>query len=123
MHIIHVIGSLDPASGGPPAVAARLAAAQAALGHEVTLLAYGDGGPPAERLPAYTAIPGFARVYLRLLPPASKLERLFCRAGREAIRELLQGSAVSHAPASPKIDAVHIHGVWEPLLRAAAIEA
>ena len=35
---MHVVQSLDPARGGPPQVATRLAAAQAGLGHDVTLV-------------------------------------------------------------------------------------
>ena len=38
LRILHVIGSLDPASGGPPSVVWRLSAAQAALGHSVTVI-------------------------------------------------------------------------------------
>ena len=59
MRILHVIPTLDPAHGGPPVVAARLAAAQAAAGHEVALLtadapsahaAVWDGVPAADRV-------------------------------------------------------------------------
>src|SRR5215203_5928039 len=53
MKILHVIGSLDPAAGGPPAIAARLAAAQAGLGHDVTLLSYASSAPPAAMTAAY----------------------------------------------------------------------
>ena len=38
MRILHVIPSMDPKQGGPPVVAARLAAAQAALGHAVEII-------------------------------------------------------------------------------------
>lgn len=37
MKIVHLINSIDPAHGGPTAVVLRLAAAQATLGHDVTI--------------------------------------------------------------------------------------
>ena len=62
MRILHVVPSLDPAHGGPPVVAARLAAAQAGLGHDVSVLS----GDPPDRLPAFAplwdGVPGADRV-------------------------------------------------------------
>ena len=45
MKICHVVATLDPAGGGPPVVAPRLAAAQSQLGHDVlvTVLAVVTG--------------------------------------------------------------------------------
>ncbi len=56
MRIIHVVTSLDPADGGPPVVAARLAAAQGALGHDVSIL---SGDLPNARFDAlWSGVPG-----------------------------------------------------------------
>ncbi len=38
MRILHVTNSLDPSHGGPPVIAARIAAAQTLLEHDVTML-------------------------------------------------------------------------------------
>ena len=40
MRVLHVIQNLDPDFGGPPMVAASIASAQAALGHDVSIAAY-----------------------------------------------------------------------------------
>ena len=42
MRVLHVISTLDPDWGGPPVVATRLCAAEAAQGLQVTLMSY-DG--------------------------------------------------------------------------------
>jgi glycosyltransferase involved in cell wall biosynthesis len=47
-----------------------------------------------------------------MMPPPGRAERLLARRGRAAVRRLL-----------PTLDFLHLHGVWEPLLKAAAQEA
>src|SRR4051812_8588162 len=107
MRILHVIESLEPAKGGPPAVAARLAAAQQRLGHDVSLLCY----CPPERRPAieehYRPVPSFRAIGKHYLWPPWD------------VRELLgTGGEVYRCVES--CDIVHMHGVWEPMLRVAA---
>ncbi|MBN9046606.1 MAG: glycosyltransferase [Rhizobiales bacterium] len=111
MKIVHVIGSYDPAKGGPQAVVVRLAAAQAALGHAVTIVSYSDAEIGRRAAQAVAAIPGFDRVETLLLPTPDL---------REAV---LGGSAArAMAPLIRTADFVHIHGVWEVnLLRAAML--
>jgi glycosyltransferase involved in cell wall biosynthesis len=93
MHIVHVIDTLDPAHGGPPAVAENLAKAQAALGHDVRLgIQVGDA---SQVVPTVT------------LPPHSFLH-LFRRPQTEVIALVQQA------------DVLHLHGVWEPLLAGTA---
>jgi hypothetical protein len=46
MRILHVIGTLDPASGGPAQVVVRLAAAQAAAGCQPAILTYDRPAAP-----------------------------------------------------------------------------
>lgn len=108
MRVVHVIQSLDPQFGGPPQVAIRLAAAQAAAGATVGILHY---EPDAERRRVIdanaAAIPGHERVSIESVPAAS--------IGG------LRGRFRSAPPASvASADFVHIHGLWTPLLRAAA---
>src|SRR5438874_13250625 len=101
MKVAHLIRSLDPATGGPPVVATRLAAALALRGHAVELVAEVVPDPlPADLLPGAAA----GRVPVRRLPRVG----LFGPAGAlDAVAEWA--------------DVVHLPGVWEPLvLRAAA---
>lgn len=111
MKIIHVIGSFDPAKGGPQAVVVRLAAAQASLGHDVTIVSYSDDEVNHRALKATATIPDFDRVRTFLLPMPD-------------FREKLLGSRASRAmvPLIQDADFVHMHGVWETnLLRAAML--
>ncbi|HEX2972067.1 MAG TPA: glycosyltransferase [Tepidisphaeraceae bacterium] len=112
MKILHVIYSLDPARGGPPAVAARLAAAQAMRGHQVTLLSHAAPTRQQAIAQALRNVPHLEKVTLSHLPPAEGLSRAILVYGR---RQLQQAVAAA--------DVVHIHGVWEPILPAAASAA
>lgn len=107
MRILHLIVSLDPRGGGPPAVAARLAAAQAHLGHDVGILCYsawrrGESFEQARQ--AVARVPGMTRVTVHALPPASWLDRLLGRGVPAALDRL-----------SPGPDIIHMHGVWAPM--------
>ncbi|RCS22657.1 glycosyltransferase [Phyllobacterium salinisoli] len=112
MKIIHVIGSVDPAKGGPQAVVIRLAAAQVALGHEVHLVSYGNPEIERRAFLAAAAIPGFDKVQRHILPMPARIERIFATQARRLLRRLLAGT-----------DFVHLHGVWEAILRIAALLA
>lgn len=109
MRILHIIESLNPAAGGPATVIARLAAAQAALGHLVTICSYRD----AEEIPAIeknlSTVPGIARVGLEYFQARSRLDWALVLSARPRIRELVRNTTV-----------LHVHGVWEPLLRVAS---
>lgn len=101
MRVLHVIASMDPKTGGPPAVAARLAAAQAGLGHHAAIAAL-DADLPTIR-PSLAGIPGIDSVALHAIGAAPGLRR------------------VSHAIAAilPRPDVYHVHGVWDITVRAA----
>ena len=109
MRILHVIATLDPAVGGPPMIAARLAAAQAGLGHTVTIVTHVDPGRRAAVDSALASVPGYDGVTVTALPPPSMLDRWWGRALRAPLQE-----AVAAA------DVVHLHGVWDSILRVAA---
>lgn len=109
MRIVHVIPSLDPADGGPPAVAVRLAESQARLGHEVLLL---HVQPEPERADAVAGLiaspPGSRRSQVRSVPrPRGLRSRLAC----------WHGAIASHRP-----EIVHLHGLWQPEILAAVRE-
>ena len=104
VRVLHIIQTLDPAAGGPPYVATRLAAAQADLGHEVHLLCYGarideqsDAGGDGE--------PGANLIGHHTIVPPSHWERLTALGARRELRSIIPG-----------FDVVHLHEMWHPLL-------
>ncbi|MBX3355838.1 MAG: glycosyltransferase [Phycisphaeraceae bacterium] len=107
MQIVHVIRSLDPRYGGPPRVVTRLAAAHAGLGHQVTVVSTElDAERSSLARSALEEVPGSERLAQVTIPektvtPLGSLRR----GGRERM---------------PSGDLVYLHGVWDPLLRAAA---
>ncbi|HEY4188093.1 MAG TPA: glycosyltransferase [Polyangia bacterium] len=109
MKLVHVVSTLDPAGGGPPQVAVRLAAAQAARGHDVHLVFHATTADKPRVAQQLERVPHQDRLHLHPVTDPSRLERLSgARAGR--LLERLVRSA----------DFVHIHGVWGALLRRAA---
>jgi len=111
MKIIHVIGSFDPAKGGPQAVVVRLAAAQATLGHDVTIVSYSDDEVNYRASKATATIPDFDKVRTFLLPMPNFQEKLLGSRASKAMQPLIRAA-----------DFVHMHGVWETnLLRAAML--
>ncbi|MGD1275957.1 MAG: glycosyltransferase [Tepidisphaeraceae bacterium] len=112
MRIAHVIPSLDPATGGPPIVAAALAAAQAALGCQTRLVAYGFPHAQQNVETALRTIPHMAQVTVDYLPPLTRPERFLAHGARRRLVPLLAGA-----------DVIHLHGVWDPVVYAAAAVA
>jgi glycosyltransferase involved in cell wall biosynthesis len=112
MNILHAIPSLDPATGGPPIVAASLAAAQCALGCPARIISY-QFPQARERIESMRqSIPGMLDVRLDYLPPLTAMEHLRAAEARQ----------LSRAPVS-EVDVVHLHGVWDPMVRAVATSA
>lgn len=105
MNILHVVTSLDPAQGGPPAVVTRLAAAQAALGHQVSILAYADPAAAERTAKSVAPIPGFDRVKVRGLTLPGRATRF---TGAD-VRGFLE-------PVIASYDYLHLHGIWDTLL-------
>ncbi|MFN3200239.1 MAG: glycosyltransferase [Bradymonadia bacterium] len=98
MHIVHLYDTLDPRNGGPPFVIAGLAEGQRRLGHEITLVST----DPAQSDP----VDGFLRDHI--LGP---YRRISCPLpqGLPALTRVLR-----------RADGVHLHGLWPPLVNAAA---
>lgn len=110
--IIHMIGGLDPAAGGPPIVAARLAAAQACLGHHVTLVAY-ERETTRDRARALLQETPHAELLKLCWIPESKKERILGTNAARAFAKLVDDGT----------DILHTHGMWEPMMPAAAAVA
>lgn len=108
MRILHVIASLDPAAGGPPIVATRLAAAQRPLGARCTLLSYHEPHAQAKIDKLLAELPGGA-LPVETVAPRGRLDALTLRSARAQLDALVR-----------RFDVVHLHGVWEPLLPAVA---
>lgn len=111
MRILHVIVSLDPAMGGPPVVASRLAAAQARLGHDLRILCYACLGV-ADGSSLLRGVPGGERVRLVTLTQPGRIERVLGFKAQSAVQEAIT-----------QTDFLHLHGVWETLIRVAAYQA
>lgn len=109
MQIAHVITSLDPAAGGPPMVVMRLAAAQASLGHDVSVICY-DVPEAADAIDrSYKDIPHIGRVAIRNLEPGGSPERVLGLGMGRKLRPMIAAC-----------DWVQLHGVWETMLRVAS---
>jgi glycosyltransferase involved in cell wall biosynthesis len=108
MKILHVLQTMDPATGGPPMVVARLAAAQTALGCDVQVASYRAPDAEARIASAVGTIPNIASVKWEYLPPATKSERIFARNANQQLGGLI-----------PQFDLIHLHGVWDPIVKVA----
>jgi glycosyltransferase involved in cell wall biosynthesis len=109
MKVLHVIPSLDPATGGPPVISASLASAQAAQGCQIQLISYRFPSAQARIDAALQSIPASTKVQWDYLPPLTKPERFLARGARRRL-----------TPIVAAVDLVHLHGVWDPLIYAAA---
>ncbi len=101
MKILHLCSSVDPATGGPANVLARLSPAQAALGHDVTIVTL-DTPDRVE-----TVRPRLEKAGVRLVHPTTPVG--LARA-RGVVRSLMDDGMSSGAP-----DVGHIHGLWQAL--------
>ena len=109
MRILHINESLDPKRGGPPAVMVRLAAAQAAQGHDVTIVCYDTPGG-ADRVRAFlTGVPSMDKVrVVTVRPEQGRLTRARASGALDAVRSHVRGSEI-----------VHLHEFWLPIVRTA----
>ena len=109
MNIVHTIQSLDPAMGGPPVVVTRLAAAQASLGHRVTVYAYQSPGREEQIEKSLDGLPGRESVDFRFIPLGGKGELVFGSRARDELRSVMEDT-----------DFLHTHSVWSTISRVAA---
>ena len=112
MKIIHVIDSLHPDVGGPANVAPKVAATQATLGHDVTILSN-------EAKSSHSAI----KRHLAQVPHIEKVKIVTISGSRIIERFLPLRSWLWLRKNVSEETAVHIHGMWEPVLWIAAAVA
>ena len=110
IRILHVTRTLDPAEGLLPLTAVRIASEQAEAGHHVTLLTMDCTGVMVSAQRAYGQHPGYARIHLYHSHDRGSWSYLF---GNTAIQWML--------PIAPQLSVIHLHGMWEALLRRAAM--
>jgi glycosyltransferase involved in cell wall biosynthesis len=114
MRILHVCLTLDPQHGGPPMIAVRIAAAQAALGHSIGMLYHNDAAGEDRLAKAVASIPNFDKVRLHQIPHSGSLLNEIIK---NPIVGWLKGGGLSD------YDWLHLHGIWHPILHKSAAQA
>jgi len=89
-------------------VAARLAAAQAALGCQVQIVSYRIPDAEARINASLSTIPDIAAVKLEFFPSPSGAGRFLARGARRRLQPMVD-----------QFDIIHLHGVWDTLIHAA----
>lgn len=112
LRVVHVVRSLDPAAGGVPVIALKIAVAQAADGHDVGMLVYQVPGRQADVAKLIDSVPGGQRVRLHEIPAETRWERLTGFAAGRVAGRLAESPCV-----------FHLHGIWEPMLQRTAAAA
>jgi glycosyltransferase involved in cell wall biosynthesis len=113
MRVLHVIQSLHPRNGGPPAVALRLAAAQARQGAHVGILSYQD-----------ESVDGAVERSTALVSDLSLVERTDLRSEQTRGARALAFNAGRWLEQNAKRwDVAHFHNVWDPVVRGGASAA
>lgn len=113
MKILHILLSIDPDYGGPAHSAPALAAAQAALGHDVSLAFYDPHPERSSVQQAGRSIPGLSRVSLISLGSGTgTLEKVLALHARSRLMDHIR-----------TVDFIHIHDLWQPVLAMAAHQA
>jgi glycosyltransferase involved in cell wall biosynthesis len=101
MKILHAIATLDPASGGPAAVALSLGLAQARLGEEVTIACQAEPGLAGWVAPWISRLASNELLKIKTVGAEGLAERMFASATRRGIAALVADA-----------DVVHLHGLW-----------
>ncbi len=109
LRILHVLSTLDPRAGGLPAVAIRLPAAQAIAGCELHIASYYTPEVQPQIEAEIDRVPGARLIQQHFLPKQTGFGRLWASEARRTFEGLI-----------PSFDLVHIHGVWDPIVKAAA---
>ena len=99
MHVLHIVSSIDPRSGGPVTALQGLAEAQAALGVRVSILSTFLNDEDTSLADRFRA----AGITVRLIGPTLD-RKIKWRGGIASVIAQLCAQGV---------DAIHVHGVWE----------
>lgn len=97
MRILHVIESLSPSRGGPPAVVVNLAGCQAKWGMDVSIATRAHPELAKWWVEWQQKVPCAEHIQIQAFPPRS-------------LREIQRNTATA--------DIVHVHGVWDSLVYA-----
>jgi glycosyltransferase involved in cell wall biosynthesis len=100
---------MDAAQGGPSMSVSHLAAAQARMGHAVTIWSYSLNRNHNDLARSINDIPDFDKVNLSLMPHVGLGEKLGARRFERYFKANMN-----------VVDIVHIHGIWRPILFSAA---
>src|SRR5665213_3529692 len=103
LRIVHVTEMLHPDAGGPATVAVSLGAAQASLGHHVTVVGHHRPGDKAASLAMFDDVPSLNPVHQELIPSGNNIGQLFGHEFRGVLHRLL-----------PQTDILIAHGMWSP---------
>ncbi len=109
MKILHVVHGLAPEIGGPGMIAVNLAAAQAGLGNDVTVLGNYEPRDQIDFTHSHRETPHFEKIRIRNTADLSPREHLVPLKGAQCCKQLIDPDTL-----------VHLHGVWDPLLLFAA---
>lgn len=109
MNIVHAVESINPALGGPAAVAIALALSQARLGHEITVAYYAERHHEEWLASLRVRFADLARVKFESIPAGAPGERVLARSARRAFRRL-----------AVQAEILHVHGMWNAFNIAAA---
>ena len=109
IHILHVTRTLDPGEGLQPRLAVRIAAEQAEAGHKVTLLTMDNANVMVHAQREYGHLAGYQRIHIHHSHEKFGCSYLF---GNSAIQWM--------QPIVSRLSVIHLHGMWEALLRRAA---
>ncbi|MEQ9454860.1 MAG: glycosyltransferase [Phycisphaeraceae bacterium] len=112
MRVVHVIQNLDPAWGGVPMVASRVAAAHAGLGHNTVIACH---PAPAGEQAQHNLLDG--------LPHRDQLNIHHIRSKGGMAGFVPDDLVTDLDPIIHGADALILHGVWDPILRAASLVA
>lgn len=112
MKIIHVIDSLHPHVGGPANVAPKVAATQAALGHDVTILSNEAKSSQSSIKKHLAQVPHIENVKIVNISGSRIIERFLPLRSWLWLKKNVSQTTI-----------VHIHGIWEPVLWIAAAVA
>jgi glycosyltransferase involved in cell wall biosynthesis len=107
--VLHVLQSMDPAGGGPPMIAASIAAAQAEQGCEMAMIAYQFPDAEERCRRAVGAIPNSDKVRMLHFATPDKIEKVTARQARAKLESIIAD-----------FDILHLHGVWDRAIFAAA---
>ena len=103
MKIVHLLESINPATGGPVKSVSSLAVAQAMQGHDVTLACYVEPDHEIHKEQIAESHQGMASLCIEGIKMEGVAEKVFAVNVRKMCDRLFR-----------HVDVVHVHGIWRP---------